>query len=102
MNKLWEAIDVINERGWIQGSMENDHGVCLLGAYRRACGLQPNQSWDGFLNSPAEVELDLLDETALEQYGALGFVAFNDQLGTTKDDVITLLAKAAIKKDELV
>ena len=104
MNKLWEAIDVINERGWIQGALEKEDGVCILGAYRRAWGINPAMPWslDLQMATKADKDMELLDQVAMEQFNKNGFVNLNDDPETTKADVILALEKAAIMKYELV
>ena len=111
MNKLWEAIDVINERGWTRLAAENDDGVCLIGAIRRAHGLNNLSGVEGFLSPNTDAvyaDFDIVKAVIHEQYPDFSAATdcelpgFNDRQAESKTDVIRVLEKAAIKKDELV
>ena len=102
MNKLWEAIDVINERGWARRTMRSPDGrVCLIGALRTAHGYNPSDCAlrnEGAYGADRDIVVGIISS----EYGTKEPTDFNDDIAKSKEDVIRVLEKAAIKKDELV
>jgi hypothetical protein len=88
---LWAARDII-QRGWCKGALSNIYGdVCLAGAIAQVTG--------GFiLNLPV---LAALRETLTGRTDGSGsLVHFNDNPNTTKQDVLDLIEKTAIRLEE--
>ena len=109
-NRIREAIEVLARRGWTQGAFTDDSGRhCLQGALYEAYGCQPRQH--GRLtrtttNADITADVRLVNEVIAAEYpdrvGAVGISRFNDHPETTIDDVVRVLEKSAIKRDELV
>ena len=105
MNKLWEAIDVINERGWTRNTMQApDGGGCLIGALRFAYGIDPLHYMEEIGDQAAAycVDREMVIEVLKAEYGTNEPTDFNDDTAESKEDVIRVFEKAAIMKDELV
>lgn len=103
MNSIREASKVI-QRGWIKGQSSDGQGkFCMSGAmYCVTAG------GDAFQHA-----VKALDEVVLEQFpdrvhivdgrNLLGMatICFNDNAETTKEEVLAVMEKAAIKLDEI-
>ena len=94
-----KCVDILNERGWVQGQYENEDGaVCALGALQFALGgnlyelihSEPGggktQIRSGLDNS--ELELRLRIEILLKVHLGMTIVKYNDMDGRTVDDII--------------
>jgi hypothetical protein len=109
-NRIREAIEVLARRGWTQGAFTDDTGRhCLQGALYEAHGCQPRQhgKLTGTSADPdLTADLRLLNETIAAEYpervGAVGVSRFNDHPETTIDDVVRVLEKTAVRRDEKV
>ena len=105
-NRIREAIEVLARRGWTQGTFTDDAGRhCLQGALYEAHGCRPRrpgQRTDA--DGPLAADLRLVNETIAAEYpervGAVGVSRFNDHPETTIDDVVRVLEKSAIRRDE--
>ena len=102
MTKLREAAKIIEERGWIKGSLENDHGVCLVGAVRKAWGMSPEEIAfsDGFTRDMVSCN-NVIKEQFYDRYFHLDFPYFNDHDATVEADVLLVLDKAAVLAEEV-
>jgi len=109
-NRIREAIEVLARRGWTQGTFTDDAGRhCLQGALYEAHGCQPRRH--GHLTRTTTdpglaADLRLVNETIAAEYpervGAVGVSRFNDHPDTTIDDVVRVLEKSAVRRDETV
>lgn len=107
-NRIREAIEVLARRGWTQGTFTDVSGAhCLQGALYEAHGCQPRLQGHltGTSTSPSlAADLRLVNETIAAEYpervGAVGVSRFNDHPETTIDDVVRVLEKSAIRRDE--
>jgi hypothetical protein len=108
VNKIRQAIDVLAARGWTKGAFTDLSGRhCLQGALYEAHGVCPLRrgSVVGPLPSAlaADVRLvnDVVEANYPERFGGVGVSRFNDHPETTVDDVVLVLEKAAVRRDEL-
>lgn len=107
-NRIREAIEVLARRGWAQGTFTDEGGRhCLQGALYEAHGCRPRVQ--GHLTGTGTdpglaADLRLVNETIAAEYpervGAVGVSRFNDHPDTTIDDVVRVLEKSAIRRDE--
>jgi len=89
---LDRAAGLIRERGWVRGAWERDGGLCLtgaLGAAMRVHGL----AWEVRRAAELSAELVLAASTGGRH---TGLVVWNDDLRRTRDEVLGLLASAAL------
>lgn len=94
------AIEVLETKGWVRGRFHSPgKGFCLVGAGLSAMGVS-NYELDIWANWP----LDLMNTADLEAKVSTVFspklrgkhpIAFNDQLATSKEDVLDLLTETA-------
>ena len=101
-NHIRSAIAVLARTGWTKHAFTDDNGQhCLQGALYDAYGLCPSR-----VTGELAADVRLLNQTIEEQYperfGAVGISRFNDHPETTLEDVIRVLEKAAVRKDELL
>lgn len=105
-NRIREAIEVLARRGWAQGSFTDDAGRhCLQGALYEAHGCAPRLPGQRTTTHAAvAADLRLVNETIAAEYpervGAVGVSRFNDHPETTIDDVVRVLEKSALRRDE--
>jgi hypothetical protein len=114
---LARAADIIDRRGWFQGSYADDNGcVCTLGALRVAAANIPADApyWEvraAALDLPGRFlgpNFDEVDKAALalEEYldnngiNAYGVSEWNDYIAATKEEVTTVLRAAAAEGAE--
>ncbi|MDP9387867.1 MAG: hypothetical protein M3Q48_08040 [Actinomycetota bacterium] len=109
MNKIRQAIDVLAARGWTKGVFTDLSGRhCLQGALYEAHGVCPLRrgSVVGPLPSELAADVRLVNEVVEanypERFGGVGVSRFNDHPETTVDDVVLVLEKAAVRRDELL
>ena len=105
-NRIREAIELLASRGWTQGRFSDDGGsVCLQGALYEAYGCMPRRFGEAVTGDLAD-DIRLVNATIAaeypERYGAVGISRFNDHAETTVDDVVRVLEKSALRRDELV
>ena len=107
-NRIREALELLARRGWTKGRFTDDDGRhCLQGALYEAHGCRPRTV--GHLGRTLSGELAddvrLLNETIAAEYpdrlGAVGISRFNDHPETTVEDVVRVLEKTAVRRDEL-
>lgn len=107
-NRIREAIEVLARRGWTKDSFTDTDGRhCMQGALYEAHGVNMIAC-----SSPVRlaVEGDLASDMALlnaivqseypDRFGAVGTSRFNDHPETTIDDVVRVMEKAAVRRDE--
>ncbi len=86
---IWAARDLI-EAGWCKHALRNIHGdVCLAGAVAEVTGVYSLKT---------RVLRHLLETLTGSTYGCL--ISFNDRPTTTKQDVLDLFSKTAIRLEE--
>jgi hypothetical protein len=105
-HNLWEALDLLREKGWCQGQAKHPltGALCMAGAVIAADR--------GKIVWRDRVENKLLQDTitALHPNRSVGFFSlgdlsvalFNDDPETTWEMVETIMEKAAIRGDEIV
>ena len=108
-NRIRDAIELLARKGWTQGHFTDESGRhCLQGALYEAHGCRPRRP--GRLGHTLSGELAddvrLLNETIAAAYpdrmGAVGVSRFNDHPETTIDDVVRVLEKSALRRDESI
>ena len=107
-NRIREAIQVLARTGWTKDTFSDETGRhCLQGALYEAHGLEAasERAWRPVQGDFAD-DVRLLNRVIEEQYpermGAVGVSRFNDHPETTLDDVVLVLEKAAVQRDELL
>ncbi len=108
-NTIQEAIRVLSRKGWAKDTFTDGTGRhCLQGALYEAHGVCPLDSRNvgravtGELAADVRLVNEVIRDQFPERVGAVGISRFNDHPETTLDDVIRVMEKAAIRKDELV
>ena len=108
-NRIREAIRVLARTGWTKDAFTDESGRhCLQGAlYEAHCLEGPtHEQLGGPLGEELMADMTLVNETVRAQFpdrvGGVGASRFNDHPETTLGDVITVLEKAAVRKDEQV
>lgn len=109
-NRIREAIEVLARRGWTQGAFTDDAGRhCLQGALYEAHGCQPRLQGRLTRTVPdpgVTADIRLVNEVIAAEYpdrvGAVGVSRFNDHPETTVEDVLRVLEKSAVRRDEQV
>lgn len=108
-NRIRDAIELLARKGWTQGTFTDEAGRhCLQGALYEAYGCQPRVPGRLGRNLPGDLADDvrLVNETIATEYpervGAVGVSRFNDHPETTIDDVVRVLEKSALRRDERV
>ena len=96
---LLRAAEVIEERGWTQGSYcDGDGGVCAMGAISVGAGYPP-ESIDGLANyvsGKAVMKLIKVIDPQGKFVDRIGSIPdWNDTRGRTKEEVIAALRTAA-------
>lgn len=108
-NRIWDAIDILRRGGWTKNTFTDEGGRhCLQGALHEAHGLRPFDERHVGLPVSEELASDvrLVNEVIHAQFperaGGVGVSRFNDHPSTTVDDVVRVMEKAAVRRDELV
>ena len=108
-NRIREAIELLARRGWTQGTFTGEDGShCLQGALYEAHGCVPRRpgALGHTLTGDLADDIRLVNATIAAEYpervGAVGISRFNDHPETTVDDVIRVLEKSAVRRDEVV
>lgn len=85
---LRRAADIIEENGWIQGTLVDDEtgAVCAIGAIQQACRQIDTPTYWSARN-------------ALGQYVDDGVSIWNDDEDRTKEEVLAALREAAAQHD---
>lgn len=106
-NRIREALGLLARSGWTQGRFTDESGRhCLQGALYEAHGCMPRRPGRLGHTLAGELAADvrLLNETIAAEYpermGAVGISRFNDHPETTIEDVVRVLEKAAVRRDE--
>lgn len=109
INTIREAIAVLARSGWTKGTFRDEESrLCLQGALYEVHGLMPacERPMLGPLSDELARDVALVNRVLEEQYperfGAVGVSRFNDHPDTTLDDILRVLDKAAVAKDELL
>lgn len=108
-NTIREAMRVLGRAGWTKDAFTDESGRhCLQGALYEAhgtCAVDDQQVGRPVTGELAR-DLRLVNEVIRDQFperaGGVGASRFNDHPQTTVDDVIAVLEKAAVRKDEQV
>ncbi|MGH9155592.1 MAG: DUF6197 family protein [Acidimicrobiales bacterium] len=109
-NRIREAIQVLARRGWTKESFTDDGGRhCLQGALYEAYGVNSCDSTRHLrLRLAGELAADMRLVNAIvateypDRFGGVGASRFNDHPETTIDDVVRVLEKAAVRRDEQI
>ncbi len=107
-NTIREAIRVLSRAGWAKDAFTDESGRhCLQGALYEAHGIgavddQVGRPVDGELAGDVRLVNEVIREQFPERFGGVGASRFNDHPHTTVDDVIAVMEKAAVRKDEQV
>ncbi len=83
-------------RHCLQGALYEAHGICAVD------GGQVGRPVDGELAGDVGLVNEVIREQFPERFGGVGASRFNDHPHTTVDDVIAVMEKAAVRKDEQV
>ncbi|MEO6120535.1 MAG: hypothetical protein ABIW46_00485 [Acidimicrobiales bacterium] len=110
VNKIREAIGVLANRGWTKNAFTDSDGRhCLQGALYEAYGVtscdRPHHrqlKMAGELAADMRLVNDIIAGEYPDRFGGVGASRFNDHPETTVDDVVRVLEKAAVRRDELV
>lgn len=101
-NHIRRALEVLASTGWTKHAFTDDGGRhCLQGALYDAYGLCPDKV-TGELADDVRIVNQMIEEQYPDRFGAVGISRFNDHPETTLEDVVRVLEKAAIRKDELL
>lgn len=95
---LNKAADLIEEKGWTQGSYYKDGAFCALGAIREVSGYQIYSRDVEYGDNQDVTELyqkawGLAERTSLAAT-TKSLTHYNDTFGTKKEDVVSILRKA--------
>ncbi|HSH62396.1 MAG TPA: hypothetical protein VK988_22650 [Acidimicrobiales bacterium] len=108
-NTIREALRVLSRAGWTKDAFSDESGRhCLQGALYESYGLRP---FDGRnVGQPLTAEMaddvrlvnEVIEAEFPERTGGVGVSRFNDHPQTTLEDVVRVMEKAAVRKDERV
>ncbi len=108
-NTIREAIRVLSRAGWAKDNFTDEAGRhCLQGALYEAHGICPAHTRDvrrpvhGELAADVRLVNEVIRDQFPERVGGVGISRFNDHPETTVEDVIRVMEKAAVRKDEQV
>ena len=108
-NTIREAIRVLNGAGWAKQTFTDQAGRhCLQGALFEAHGVHATETERlgkavrGVLAADVALVNEVIRDQFPERFGAVGVSRFNDHPETTEADVILVMEKAAVRKDEQV
>ncbi len=108
-NTIREAIRVLSRTGWTKDAFTDDSGRhCLQGALYEAYGLCALDSrgvgvrLSRELAEDVRLVNDVIEAQFPERFGGIGVSRFNDHPDTTIEDVVRVMEKAAVRKDERV
>lgn len=106
-NRIREAIGILARTGWTKETFTDESGRhCLQGALSEAHGLPTGSATctgmavSGGLAADLRLVNHVIEEQYPERVGGVGVSRFNDHPDTTLDDVVRVLEKAAIRRDE--
>lgn len=106
-NRIRAALEILARRGWTQRTFTDETGRhCIQGALYEAHCVEPERYervWRP-LSASLLADVGLVNEVIETEYpervGAVGVSQFNDHPETTIDDVVRVLEKAAVRRDE--
>lgn len=101
-NVYWKALDILRERGMIKGHLENENGVCAIGALRLAMTDPPPHPViipPSITTQLGKIAGELFPGRSSVKNSVIGF---NDHPDTTQEDLELVFEKTAIKQDELL
>ncbi len=108
-NTIHEAIRVLTSKGWAKDTFTDGAGRhCLQGALFEAHGFLSMDTRNVGRPVAGELAADirLVNEVVRDQFpervGGVGISRFNDHPETTMEDVLRVMEKAAVRKDEQV
>ena len=108
-NTIREAIRVLAKGGWTKNAFVDGSGRrCLQGALYEAHGLCPFDEREvgrpvtGELAADVLLVNEVIESQFPERAGGVGASRFNDHPATDFDDVLQVLEKAAVRKDEQI
>lgn len=108
-NTIREAIRVLSRVGWAKDAFTDGAGRhCLQGALYEAHGIYPvdtralGRPVSGELAADVRLVNDVIRDQFPERVGGVGISRFNDHPETTVEDVIRVMEKAAVRKEEQV
>lgn len=108
-NTIREAIRVLSRTGWTKDAFTDASGRhCLQGALYQAHGERPfDERQVGHpVSGGLAVDVRLVNEVIVTEFpdrsGSIGVSRFNDHPDTTLDDVLLVMEKAAVRKEERV
>lgn len=110
VNRIREAISVLARRGWTKDAFTDGDGRhCLQGALYEAYGVNASDCAHhmrlrlaGELAADMRLVNDIVASEYPDRFGGVGASRFNDHPETTVDDVVRVLEKAAVRRDELI
>ncbi len=108
-NTIREAIRVLSRAGWTKDAFTDSSGRhCLQGALYESHGLRPFDGRHMGLALTSEMAddvrlvIEVIGTEFPERTGGVGVSSFNDHPETTMEDVVRVMEKAAVRKDERV
>ncbi|GGR51725.1 DUF6197 family protein [Streptomyces roseolus] len=93
---LEDTYDILEARGWCQGTMQQPDGkVCLEGAFRAACGYKDTEEdYALYASTPSGDAWETLCRTVEQECRFAAPWAWNDDPARTVEDVKLLLKRA--------
>lgn len=94
---LRRARDLLLEKGWTQGTFDNTHGYCTLGACHYSF---PQETPTSLRDATCSTMRNVLFTTIQATYGAehpaesMSVIIWNDTPGRTKDEVLAVFDQA--------
>lgn len=108
-NRIRAALELLARTGWVKGHFSDEDGRhCLQGALYEVHGCQPRvpghlgRTVDGDLAADLQLLNEIIAAEYPERMGAVGVSRFNDHADTTLEDVVRVLEKSALRRDEIV
>ncbi len=108
-NTIREAIRVLSRAGWTKDAFTDPSGRhCIQGALYETYGLQPFDGRQvgvpltGEMADDVRLVNEVIEAQFPERTGGVGVSRFNDHPDTTMEDVVRVMEKAAVRKDERV
>ena len=108
-NRIRDAIQVLVRSGWSKESFTDQDGRhCMQGALYAIHGQAPwserytPRAVRGELATDIRLINHIIEEQYPERHGGVGISRFNDHPDTTIDDVVRVMEKAAVARDEMV
>lgn len=108
-NTIREAIRVLSRAGWTKDAFTDEAGRhCLQGALYEAHGLHPfdHSNIGRPVGGALAADVNLINEVIRAQFperaGGVGISRFNDHPDTSVEEVVLVLEKAAVRRDEQV